>query len=104
MYLFYSHYLYSYIFRDNEAYLVGFCRHRQFHEDVDVVKCTGLIVASAIAEQYGEVGERIGMEGESYQHYYWGVKFKIQREKLITCDESSLIEALKELFKLQHQL
>lgn len=97
----YSHYyLYSYIFRNNEAYLVGFCQ--QFHEDVDVVKCTGLIVASAIAKQCGK--EEVIHNDYVYETYYWGVEFKIQTEKLISADESSLIEALKELFKLRHQL
>ena len=96
-----SHYLYSYIFRNNEAYLVGFCQ--QFYEDVDVAKCTGLIVASAIAKQYGESKESYNGYNSS-EHYYWWVEFKIQTEKLISADESSLIEALKELFKLRHQL
>ncbi len=100
-----SHYLYSYIFRHDEAYLVAFCQ--QFHENIDIVKCTGLIVASAIAEQYGDSRSwsyESATGGGTISNTYWGVKFEIQREKLITCDESSLIEALKELFKLQHQL
>jgi hypothetical protein len=104
IYRLYSHNLISYIFRNNEAYLVGFCQHFYEDVDVDVLECTGLIVASAIAKQCGKV-EVIHHEGGYFnQQYFWGVEFKIQTEKLISADESSLIEALKELFKLQHQL
>ena len=100
----YSHYLHSYIFKHNEAYLVGFCK--QFHEDIDIVKCTELVVASAISKQYF-IEEQVstgGIESGIYTEHYWKVEFKIQKEKLISADESSLIDALKELFKLRHQL